>query len=467
MYEHTFEMSSFLAKTVRFRLVAKNEIDSTSSIGYLSVLIAGIPATPSVVTANSEYITSTQISFTIPAPADTGGSAILSYHVEMDDGNNGDFTTIAGYSSDSLQRRFIINTGITQGNSYGVRYRSKNSIGWSDYSTVLYILAGQAPSAPGIPVFSTASATSLSITFGISESDGGSDITYYTSQIDKNDGNGYQDSGNYSEASPTIAFEINSTDPTKLQPGTYYKFRSYSLNSFETPSYSSEVTIAAAQLPGQASAPVHDLTTSNTTSISLTWSTVANTEINTLGYKLYRDNGNDGNFSLVFNGTNKPGQRAYISTGLTTGTIYRFKLVAVNFNGDGSESSEVSYPACLAPSSVTPSYESNTSTSTTIDLRWDAPSDVNGCALIGFKLYKGLTTDTSLTLDSTLSASLQTNPSARTATVTYTSSDTGTVYRFQIETINSAGSSLGGIAEIKLGSNPDTETLGCQCYYAN
>ena len=378
MYEHTFGMSSFLAKTVRFRLVAKNEIGISWSTGYLSVIIAGKPGIPSVVIANNGDITASQISFTIPVPSDTGGSAILSYHVEMDDGNNGGFTTIAGYPFDSLQRIFIITTGISKGNSYGVRYRSRNSLGLSDYSSITYILAGEAPSAPSIPVFSTASSSQLSITFGISESDGGSDITQYTSQIDLNDGNGYQDSANYSEASPTIAFDIDSSDSTKLQPGTYYKFRSYSQNSFNIPSYSSEAIIAAGQLPGQASAPVHDLSSSNTTSISLTWSTVANTEINTLGYKLYRDNGNDGNFTLVYNGTNKPGQREYNSTGLITGTIYRFKLVAVNFNGDGPESSEVLYPACLAPSGVTPYYESSTSTSTTIDLRWDAPTDING-----------------------------------------------------------------------------------------
>ena len=359
-------------------MVAKNEIGISWGTGYLSVLIAGKPGIPSAVIANNGDITASQISFTIPVPSDTGGSAIFSYHVEIDDGNNGGFTTIAGYPSDSLQRIFIITTGISKGNSYGVRYRSRNSIGFSDYSSITYILAGEAPSAPSIPVFSTANSSQLSITFGISESDGGSDITQYTSQIDLNDGNGYQDSANYSEASPTIAFDIDSSNSTKLQPGTYYKFRSYSQNSFNIPSYSSEAIIAAGQLPGQASAPVHDLSSSNTTSISVTWSTVANTEINTLGYKLYRDNGNDGNFTLVYNGTNKPGQREYNSTGLITGTIYRFKLVAVNFNGDGPESAEVSYPACLAPSSVTPYYESSTSTRTTIDLRWDAPSDING-----------------------------------------------------------------------------------------
>ena len=67
---------------------------------------------------------------------------------------------------------------------------------------------------------------------------------------------------------------------------------------------------------------MHDLSSSNITSISVTWSTTANTEINTLKYKLYRDNGNDGNFTPVYEGTNKPGQRKYNSTSLATGTIY-------------------------------------------------------------------------------------------------------------------------------------------------
>ena len=176
---------------------------------------------------------------------------------------------------------------------------------------------------------------------------------------------------------------------------------------------------------------------------------------------MYRDGGNDGNFTLVYNGTNRPGRRTYISTGLTSGTFYRFKVVAMNFNGYSTESSELVVPSCLPPSGVSaPTYVSGSSTETTIVLRWDAPTQINGCALTGFNLYKGTLTSSTLTLDATVSTALSTHPSARSVTVSFDAADSGTSYRFQLEAINAAGSSRGGISEITLAGPPDAPSSG-------
>lgn len=154
------------------------------------------------------------------------------------------------------------------------------------------------------------------------------------------------DYGTYTASSSQLSFGIDSADATKLQPGSIYRFRSYAVNSLSIPSYSTELRIAAARLPGQpASAPQRIISISNTTAIAVSWNKVADTEVPTTGYKLYRDGGNDGQFALVYDGTHRPGQLAFISTGLKTGTFYRFKVHAINFNGDGPESEEAVLPA--------------------------------------------------------------------------------------------------------------------------
>lgn len=66
------------------------------------------------------------------------------------------------------------------------------------------------------------------------------------------------------------------------------------------------------------------------------------------------DNGSDGQFSLVFDGRNKPGVLSYLVTGLQTGRSYRFKVRAVNFNGAGLFSIETVFSSCLPPQQILP-----------------------------------------------------------------------------------------------------------------
>lgn len=50
--------------------------------------------------------------------------------------------------------------------------------------------------------------------------------------------------------------------------------------------------------------------------ITVQWDDVTDKEIQTTGYILYIDNGNDGDFRVAFDGTNKPGIRKYTVEGL-------------------------------------------------------------------------------------------------------------------------------------------------------
>lgn len=92
------------------------------------------------------------------------------------------------------------------------------------------------------------------------------------------------------------------------------------------------------------------------------------------------DNGNNGAFSLVFDGTGKPGLLSYLVTGLKTGQAYRFKVRSVNFNGESADSTETLLYSCLPPEDISaPKYV--TSTETSLKISWSAPQNLNGCPL--------------------------------------------------------------------------------------
>jgi titin len=458
LFEHTVDMTSYTGMQVRFKLQVTNEMGTTTSTGYLTALVAGIPPTPAEVTINTYETSGSQLSFTIPEITDDGGSYIDTYHVEMDDGESGEFVTISGYPEDSLKTHFVITSGIQLSNTYGVRYRVRNSIGWSEYSDVTYILAAESPSRPSRPTYISSTSTQLVIEFGTSDSNGGAEITSYTIQVDKEDGSGFVDLSAYTESTTTQTLTIDGADASALQPGQFYRFRSYATNSASFTGYSYELRIAAAQLPSQpSSGPEWVESLSTITSIGVTWDAIANTEIDTTGYKLYRDGGNDGEFELVYNGVNRPGRRTFVSENLTQGTYYRFKYSALNFNGEGTESDEVLIPACLSPSGLSsPVFTSGTST--TITLEWSAPTYLGGCDLTGFKLYQGTTADSTLTTE--VDTALNDNPSAREYTITFSGTDAGTVYRFQLEAITRAGSVKSGVTQVKLAAVPDAPPTG-------
>lgn len=66
------------------------------------------------------------------------------------------------------------------------------------------------------------------------------------------------------------------------------------------------------------------------------------------------DGGNDGQFTLVYDGTKKPGVLSYLAENLEKGTPYRFKVVALNFNGQSAESNEAILYSCLPPTNIKP-----------------------------------------------------------------------------------------------------------------
>jgi hypothetical protein len=73
----------------------------------------------------------------------------------MDDGREGNFTSIIGFETNSLLTTVTVINNIIKGRPHRFRYRAKNAIGWGPYSDDSFILAATVPAKSKRPYFLT------------------------------------------------------------------------------------------------------------------------------------------------------------------------------------------------------------------------------------------------------------------------------------------------------------------------
>ncbi len=103
-----------LSSTFRFKIRALNLAGYTESLP-LSVVLSAIPDTPTTgPTSDVTFTDNTRIRVVFgPQPvSENGGSDILSYELQMDNGKNGEFRSLIGHDKNSLETVFVISEGI-------------------------------------------------------------------------------------------------------------------------------------------------------------------------------------------------------------------------------------------------------------------------------------------------------------------------------------------------------------------
>ena len=102
--------------------------------------------------------------------------------------------------------------------------------------------------------------------------------------------------------------------------------------------------IAYGDVPSSPSEPT--LVSSTNTSIAVSWTAPGTSDLPVSGYTLSMDDGQNGQFTKVFIGTNRPDILTYQVGGLTTGLPYQFYVQAMDTNGLSPASPIVSMYAC-------------------------------------------------------------------------------------------------------------------------
>lgn len=110
----------------------------------------------------------------------------------------------------------------------------------------------------------------------------------------------------------------------------------------------------------------------------LAWSAVTTSDLPIKGYYLWVDDGLEGDFNIVYDGSTNPALLHYLVSNLVPGRTYSFKVQALNINGLGTESAVGTYLACVAPKGIKAPFLMSR-TETTFKVGWDIPSDDGGC----------------------------------------------------------------------------------------
>ena len=122
--------------------------------------------------------------------------------------------------------------------------------------------------------------------------------------------------------------------------------------------FSNSLVVALGSVPGAPSKPEKVIGASGPKQIAVQWNEVTGGTLPIYGYRLYSDLGLDDNFSIVFDGTNKPKTTQYLQSNVTDPSVtYRFYVTAVNFNGEGAASATAQLRSCTLPKAGLGSFD--------------------------------------------------------------------------------------------------------------
>jgi titin len=378
---------------MNIQVKVKNEAGLYAESDILEVTVAGVPSKPTSGPSEDTSTTSNSvIGVTYTAP-DDGGATILSYEVQIDDGEEGDFTTFAGGSSKNyVSLRAQASSGIVEGMTYRVRYRARNVNGWGEYSDSTYILAASVPEAPTKPLYISSTDTSIELGLSPSVDNNGAPITSHKL---------YRDAGSLTSSFTEVTGYDGSSltyNVTGLTLGTMYRFYYTALNSKGESDPSGESRYTAGSPP---SAPT-DLQVSSTTSSSITlvWTKDASSSLPITGFvveindgtstpsgRVLSDSAITGTWVEVYDGRGKPDTTSVTISELEPGKLYRFRYISYDANGASDYSSISQFYSCTDPSQPgTPVVTENTLSSMTVS--WEAPSDDGSCEITEYALYR-------------------------------------------------------------------------------
>lgn len=397
-----------------FRIFAVNAVGTSAASLNASI------ATPYLKASAPTALTATESGSIVVlawgAPANLGGSASVSYSVQISRDNAttwGTITTIAGLTYNVSRP--------AKGTTNLYRIVANTAFGLSEYSNIASVsVAASAPSAPSFASLLLNTATStIDLRWYSPTDNGGSAITNFFIQKSL-------DNINFANAA-TVAGNVLSTSVSRDNPGVRSYWRIVAQNAIGSSNASTVYTI---QMPYvQASAPQNFEAVDNGSYVVTRWAAPADLGGSTSIY-----------YYVQYSTNNSTTWLNYVSTSALTynvprpakGTTTAYRVVAVTSFGVGQYSPAISVTAAATAPSV-PSIRSFTLNSDlTSTLVFNAPSDNGGSAISGYIVEQS-------TNQSTWSV-LATNASA-TAPFVVAAQAPGVRIYVRVTAVNAVGSS--------------------------
>ena len=246
--EYEISGLSPLGSTFRFKINATNSAGYTQS-SPISVILSSVPDTPTAHPTSDATVTDdTKIKVDITPLLSTknGGSTILSYNIEMDNGQGGSFTSLVGYETNSLETTYTIESRIQAGAMYRFRYAAKNIAGWSGYSPISYIRAAAKPMRPPAPIFITATSQSIELKLSPTSDVRGAIVTRHELWVNAGGGSNVFSNITSFNGDPGT---FNVTLQDGLTAGSIYKFKHRAINELGESEYSDTIDAGVSSFP--------------------------------------------------------------------------------------------------------------------------------------------------------------------------------------------------------------------------
>ncbi|WP_084106661.1 fibronectin type III domain-containing protein [Demequina sp. NBRC 110056] len=342
-----------------------------------------VPAAPTDVVATPR---SEKVTVTWSAPATTGNSPITGYGLEYSTDGGGSWTSVFAPEAGNLETSHLV-TGLTNGTSYVFRVVAVNALGASAWS---------ASSAAATPQRMVPTKVTGATAFDVTETsarvsweapdNGGSTIIMYQVRRSSDGGSTWL---------PGYAWVMGQPAPTALTvtgltPGTEYVFQVVARNSLGwSPGWSASsepVSTIAVEPP---SAPLSVVATARSEKATVTWDAPATEGTSPLtGYGIEYSSDGGSSWTSVLAPSAGVLTTSHTVTGLTNGTSYMFRVVAVSAVGpsEWSAPSAAVTPQRMVPTKVTGATTSNV-TATSVRVSWEAP-DNGGSTIIMYQVRR-------------------------------------------------------------------------------
>ncbi len=358
--------------TYYYMVAAVNSLGTGLNSTEVNVNVVDVPSAPQNLQASA---TSGSVTLTWDPPASDGGSQILLYKIYRSTTQGGSYTNIAN-TSDGTTTTYT-DTSVVNGQTYYYVVSAVNSIGEGPTSTEASATPTGPPSAPQ-NLAGQGGVGWVYLTWQPPTNDGGSAITQYLIYRSTTAG------GPYTTNIANVSASVTNYNDTSVTSGSTYYYIVKAENALGVGPASNEVKVTAGAVPG---APQNVTTRHGNEWIYITWESPSDQGGSPIKYYLvYRSNQSGSGYVQVANIT-AGSTLAYNDTGLVNGQTYYYVITAVNDDGEGSYSQEVSDKPGTKPDPPSNLHVLRVGDQN-VTLSWTVPTNDGGYGIIEYKIYR-------------------------------------------------------------------------------
>ncbi len=387
----TYRHTGLSAGTTRhYRVFARNSVgESTSASAVATATTAAAPTltTPAAPTGlRAEAEGPETISLFWNAPTNTGGAAITGYQIEVSPTGAVNTWTDLVANTGSTTTGYV-HRGLDAGTTRHYRVYAINSQGAGAVSNVddATTLPATVPAAPTELTAAHDGQTTINLSWKAPTNRGGVPITGYQIEVSPNG------TDTWTNVTPAHTGTGRTYSHTGLTAGTTRHYRVYARNSKGLSAAASNVanaTTAAATAPG---APPNLLVfPTGFHDVRLTWGRPPSDSPIT-GYKVEWSTDGGTNWETLIGYDDLTRARyEFLSSRLTPGSVFHFRVLARSALGDSAPSDAVSVTAASASGSgIATNVRVRQTSSNAAQISWDAPTDLpSGHQTFGYVVYK-------------------------------------------------------------------------------